>query len=103
MYNVDYLLRIMHILTNDFRVDDQQVIFADLPEDVIQAYVDSGEPMDKAGGYGIQALGGTLVSSVQGCYFNVVGFPISKFCRQLRTMLLNNEEAEKVAKRAKHE
>ncbi len=52
--------------------------------------------MDKAGAYGIQAVGGTLVSSVEGCYFNVVGFPLSRFCRELRGLLLAEEDGEKV-------
>ncbi|XP_058248920.1 probable bifunctional dTTP/UTP pyrophosphatase/methyltransferase protein isoform X1 [Hemibagrus wyckioides] len=46
-------------------------------------YINSGEPMDKAGGYGIQALGGMLVEYVQGDFLNVVGFPLNHFCKQL--------------------
>ena len=43
------------------------------------AYVATGEPMDKAGGYGIQGLGAALVESVDGDYYAVIGFPVASF------------------------
>ncbi len=65
-----------------------EVTFAPLSSAMIDAYVASGEPMDKAGGYGIQALGGSFVSGLNGCYWNVVGFPLQAFCSQIETSLL---------------
>ncbi|AFL95804.1 Maf-like protein [Thermococcus cleftensis] len=52
------------------------VKFRELDEELIRAYVATGEPMDKAGAYGIQGLGGLLVEWIRGDYYNVVGFPI---------------------------
>ncbi|CAI7911496.1 unnamed protein product [Closterium sp. NIES-53] len=55
-----------------------QVEFASLSRAEIEAYVATGEPMDKAGGYGIQGLGGCLVKAINGCYFNVMGLPLNR-------------------------
>mmetsp|Transcript_8611 Transcript_8611/g.16671 ORF Transcript_8611/g.16671 Transcript_8611/m.16671 type:complete len:228 (+) Transcript_8611:281-964(+) len=60
-----------------------QVTFADLTDDIIKSYVDTKEPMDKAGGYGIQGIGGSFVSGITGCYYNVMGFPLHRFCAEL--------------------
>ena len=45
--------------------------------------------MDKAGAYGIQALGGTLVKKINGDYYNVVGFPLNLFCTTIKNMFAN--------------
>jgi putative bifunctional nucleoside triphosphate pyrophosphatase / methyltransferase len=63
--------------------EETRVQFAELSDEMIQEYVESGEPMDKAGGYGIQGLGGTLISGINGCYFNVVGLPLHGMAVQL--------------------
>ncbi|XP_052795958.1 probable bifunctional dTTP/UTP pyrophosphatase/methyltransferase protein [Mya arenaria] len=62
---------------------ETEVNMGDLAPEIIQAYVDTGEPMDKAGGYGIQALGCNLISGINGDYFNVIGFPLHQFSKEL--------------------
>lgn len=54
------------------------VRFTNFSERVARAYVGTGEPMDKAGGYGIQGVGGVLVESIKGSYSNVVGLPMAE-------------------------
>lgn len=63
--------------------EETGVTFAPLSAPLIEAYVDSGEPMDKAGAYGIQSAGGQFVSGISGCFYNVMGFPMHAFCVRL--------------------
>jgi septum formation protein len=60
-------------------VESTEVAIRPLSGDEIEAYVATGEPLDKAGAYGIQGLGAALVEGVRGCYFNVMGFPVTRF------------------------
>jgi septum formation protein len=60
-----------------------RVRFADLDEQMIEAYAASGDGLDKAGGYGIQGFAATLVERVDGDYFTVVGFPAARFAAVL--------------------
>jgi septum formation protein len=53
------------------------VQFLTLGHDEISAYIATGEPMDKAGAYGIQGLAAKWIPRVEGCYFNVVGLPLA--------------------------
>lgn len=62
-----------------------EVVFRELSDRKIQRYVDSGEPLDKAGSYGIQGLGAMLVERINGDYFNVVGLPVSELADVLET------------------
>ena len=57
-----------------------------LSKQTIQRYIDSGEPFDKAGAYGIQGLGALLVEKLHGCYYNVVGLPLYKVSVMLNDM-----------------
>jgi septum formation protein len=59
-------------------VERTEVTFRELTEEEISDYVATGEPMDKAGAYGIQGQGAVLVSAIKGCYYNVVGLPLAK-------------------------
>ncbi len=60
------------------------VTFVDLARDWIERYVGTGEPLDKAGAYAVQGLGSIFVERVEGCYFNVVGLPLTLLARLLR-------------------
>lgn len=60
------------------------VQFHALSEDEINAYVRSGEPLDKAGAYAIQGLGALLVDKIDGDYYNVVGLPLAALAKALK-------------------
>jgi len=61
-----------------------QVVFSPLSDDEIADYVQTGEPMDKAGAYAIQGIASRWVEHIEGCYFNVVGLPVSRVYRMLK-------------------
>jgi septum formation protein len=60
-----------------------RVRFAPLSAEDIAEYVATGEPLDKAGAYAVQGIGGRFIESIDGCYFNVVGLPLARLCRML--------------------
>lgn len=61
-----------------------RVFFRKLEAFEIKNYIKSGEPMDKAGAYGIQGLGGAFIERIEGCFFNVVGLPVTRLLAVLR-------------------
>ncbi len=63
-----------------------RVRFYPLADDEIAAYVATGEPMDKAGAYGIQGRAAALVESIDGDFYTVMGFPLARFVRALRRL-----------------
>lgn len=73
-------------MTNVAEVATTRVTFLPLADEDIDSYVASGEPFDKAGGYGIQGLGGKFVARIDGCYFNVMGLPLSRVWLALRSL-----------------
>ena len=69
-----------------------RVTFHELSDNMINWYVSTGEPMDKAGAYGIQGKGALLVKGIEGDYANVVGLPVSPLYRLLLDMGVPLEE-----------
>ena len=64
-------------------VSRADVRFYPLSDELIDAYIATNEPMDKAGAYGIQGVGSMLVKSIEGDYFTIVGLPVAKAARML--------------------
>ena len=68
-------------------VEVTDVVFKQLSDEEIWAYIETGEPMDKAGSYGIQGKGSALVDHIEGDYDNVVGLPITRLSALLKSLL----------------
>jgi septum formation protein len=68
----------------DIRSETTLVTMRPLTERDIRFYVSTGEPMDKAGAYGIQGIASRWISRIEGDYFNVVGLPVALVCGMLR-------------------
>ncbi|HTB14950.1 MAG TPA: Maf family protein [Bryobacteraceae bacterium] len=67
--------------------ESTRVSFVALDEREIEDYVASGEPMDKAGAYGIQGLASKFIDRVEGCYFNVMGLPLALVYKHLKSVI----------------
>ena len=64
--------------------EGSDVCFRELSEDEIRRYAATGEPLDKAGAYGIQERGSIFVRRIEGDYFNIVGLPVCRLAEVLR-------------------
>ncbi|KAJ3842878.1 inosine triphosphate pyrophosphatase-like protein [Lentinula raphanica] len=74
-------------------IDERSLVyFADNPKHILQAYVDSGEGLDRAGGFAIQGMGGVLMRKVEGDYQNVVGFPMASFFKLLDDLVEEDDD-----------
>lgn len=77
------------LLTAEEKIVDHEitrVTFYPISEAEIKMYLDSDEPFDKAGAYGIQGFASVFIKKIEGCYFNVVGFPLGKFYQHLKSL-----------------
>ncbi|WP_338991103.1 nucleoside triphosphate pyrophosphatase [Fusobacterium polymorphum] len=73
-----------------------EVKFFDLDNDTINWYLDTGEPFDKAGAYGIQGYGRILVEKINGDFYSIMGFPISNFLENLRKIGYKISQIDKI-------
>ncbi|ADU20669.1 Maf family protein [Ruminococcus albus] len=87
MHTVDTGVSICYKGRTETFTETTKVWFKDLTDEEIEDYINTGEPMDKAGAYGIQGEGTLLVDKIEGDFFNVVGLPVSKLAIKLHDML----------------
>lgn len=64
--------------------EETKVTFYEISSEQIDHYIKTGEPMDKAGSYGIQGKAAVFIKGIEGDYYNVVGFPIARFLQKIR-------------------
>ena len=67
-------------------VEKTEVSFADMSQREILEYIESGEPMDKAGAYGIQDRGALFIKKINGCFYNVMGLPVRRIYEELKKL-----------------
>jgi nucleoside triphosphate pyrophosphatase len=77
-------------------VESTRVHFLKLSHTDIKDYIATREPFDKAGAYGIQGVAGRFIDRIEGCYFNVVGLPLSRVSSMLRELGFKNDSSRRV-------
>ncbi|MGL5658095.1 MAG: Maf family protein [Cetobacterium sp.] len=75
---------------------ESTVYFKPISDEEIKWYIESGEPMDKAGAYGIQGLGSIFVDKIDGDFFAIMGFPINHFIKTLNNLKIPIESLNKI-------
>ncbi|MDR1160294.1 MAG: Maf family protein [Syntrophomonadaceae bacterium] len=68
----------------EVQCETSKVFFRKLSDEEINFYISTGEPLDKAGSYGIQGRGALFVNRVEGCYYNIVGLPLTRLYLMLK-------------------
>jgi septum formation protein len=74
------------IKSNQF-ITSTLIYFSEISEEMICDYIKTGEPYNKAGGFAIQGYGKTFIEKIEGCYYNVTGFPVQEFTKKLVDLL----------------
>lgn len=64
-----------------------EVKFSEITDEEIKQYIETKEPLDKAGAYGIQGKGGVFVEKINGCYYNVVGLPLNTLNKMIKNVI----------------
>lgn len=82
---------VLDVNSGEYKLEAEvtKVHFRDLTDTEIRNYIAAGESMDKAGSYAIQGFGAVLVDRIEGCYYNVVGLPLSRLYLMLRSFDVN--------------
>jgi septum formation protein len=85
------LIRLPDVERREF-IETTHVHFTAISNGEIVKYLSSGEPFDKAGAYAIQGFAGRYIPRIEGCYFNVVGLPLSRLCKELTELGWSEEQ-----------
>jgi len=76
-------------------IEKTEVTFAEMSQQEIEKYINTGEPMDKAGAYGIQDKGALFVNKIDGCFYNVMGLPLRRIYEELNILIKGEENGVK--------